>query len=310
MTKKELTLSQAIEGYFIYANARRLSAQTLNGYQWALNKFEMYLGADPPFASLTTHEVRTFLNTLPGLTNTSLIGVRAGLSALWSWGFNEGLVTRNIVKDTEAPKAEKREVIPFTQRELQLLLTACDRSKAYKRPGKRACENTRSTALRDRAIVILLVDTGIRASELCGLTLRDADFRNHRIVVMGKGRKERHVPISPRTEQALWRYLATREDKKPVAPLFATSTGNRLDRFSLHGLLELAGNRAGVEGVHPHRFRHTFAITFLRNGGNVFALQRILGHESLTMVNKYLAIAQTDIQAAHHEASPVMNWLL
>jgi integrase/recombinase XerD len=89
---------------------------------------------------------------------------------------------------------------------------------------------------------------------------------------------------------------------EPVAPLFATSTGRQLDRFSLHGLLELAGDRAGVEDVYPHRFRHTFAITFLRNGGNVFALQRILGHESLTMVNKYLAIAQTDLQAAHRDA--------
>jgi len=310
MSKKELTLSQAIEGYFIYANARRLSAQTLNGYQWALNKFETYLGADPPFASITARDVRTFLNSLPGLTNTSLIGVRAGLSALWSWGTNEGLVPGNIIKETEAPKPEKRDVIPFTQSELQQLLTACDRTKAYRRPGKRLCDNTRATALRDRAIVTLLIDTGIRASELCSLTLRDADFQNHRIVVMGKGRKERHIPISPRTEQALWRYLATRDDKKPVAPLLATSTGRRLNRFNLHGLLELAGDRAGVGNVYPHRFRHTFAITFLRNGGNVFALQRILGHESLTMVNKYLAIAQTDLQAAHRDASPVMNWLL
>jgi integrase/recombinase XerD len=310
MSKKELTLSQAMEGYFIYAHARRLSAQTLNGYQWALSKFEVYLGADPPFSSLTVTDVRTFLNTLPGLTNKSLIGVRAGLSALWSWGVNEGFVPRNIVKDTEAPKAERHDVIPLSQQELQLLLTACDHTKRYERRGKKACQNSRNTALRDRAIVILLVDTGIRASELCGLTIRDADLKTHRIVVMGKGRKERHVPISPRTEQALWRYLTIRDDKRPGAPLFVTSAGDSLSRFRLHRLLEAAGQRVGVADVYPHRFRHTFAITFLRNGGNVFALQRILGHESLTMVNKYLAIAQTDLQAAHRDASPVMNWLL
>jgi site-specific recombinase XerD len=204
----------------------------------------------------------------------------------------------------------KRKSGRTTQRDLKLLLQACDRNKAYRRPGKRECENTRTSSLRDRAIVILLVDTGIRASELCGLTLRDVDFKSHRISVMGKGRKERHVPISPRCEQAVWRYLATREDKRPAAPVFATSSGNPLDRFSLHGLLELAGRRVGVGDVHPHRFRHTFAITFLRNGGNVFALQRILGHESSTMVNKYLAIAQTDLEAAHRDASPAMNWML
>jgi site-specific recombinase XerD len=148
------------------------------------------------------------------------------------------------------------------------------------------------------------------ASELCNLAVRDADHHNHRVVVIGKGRKERHIPLSPRTEQAIWRYLATRGDTKPAEPLFATSVGRPLDRTILCRLIHTTGERAGVSGAHPHRFRHTFAITFLRNGGNVFALQTILGHESLDMVKRYLMIAQTDLQKAHQDASPVMNWLL
>jgi len=77
-------------------------------------------------------------------------------------------------------------------------------------------------------------------------------------------------------------------------------------------LIHTAGERAGVPGAHPHRYRHTptGVITFLRNGGNVFALQTILGHESLEMVKRYLKIAQTDLQKVHQDASPVMNWLL
>jgi integrase/recombinase XerD len=77
-------------------------------------------------------------------------------------------------------------------------------------------------------------------------------------------------------------------------------------------LIHTASERAGVAGAHPHRYRHTptGVITFLRNGGNVFALQTILGHESLEMVKRYLKIAQTDLQKAHQDASPVMNWLL
>jgi len=290
MAQDQITLSQAIEGYFIYAHARRLSPQTLDNYDWGLQKLEAYLKDDPPFAAITTAQIRAFLNSLHHLSNRSLINVRSGMSALWTWGVHEGLVPHNIVKDTEAPKP--------------------DRAKAYRRPGKRLCDNKRPTALRDRAIVILLLDTGIRASELCDLTLADADLTNHRIVVIGKGRKQRHIPISPRTEQAIWRYLTTRDDKKPTASLFTTSTGRALNRFNLWRLLKLAGERAGVDGAHPHRFRHTFAITFLRNGGNVFALQRILGHESLSMVNKYLAIAQTDLEQAHIDASPVTNWRL
>jgi site-specific recombinase XerD len=86
--------------------------------------------------------------------------------------------------------------------------------------------------------------------------------------------------------------------------------GRALDRTILRRLIHTTGERAGVADAHPHRFRHTFAITFLRNGGNVFALQTILGHESLEMVKRYLKIAQTDLQKAHQDASPVMNWLL
>jgi site-specific recombinase XerD len=93
-------------------------------------------------------------------------------------------------------------------------------------------------------------------------------------------------------------------------PLFATALGRPLDRTILRRSIHTTGERAGVPDAHPHRFRYAFAITFLRNGGNVFALQTILGHESLDMVKRYLMIAQTDLQKAHQDASPVMNWLL
>jgi integrase/recombinase XerD len=78
----------------------------------------------------------------------------------------------------------------------------------------------------------------------------------------------------------------------------------------LRHCLQAIGARAGVPDVTVHRFRHTFAIMFLRNGGTVFALQRLLGHSSLDMVERYCAIAQTDIERAHKEASPVTNWAL
>jgi integrase/recombinase XerD len=131
---------------------------------------------------------------------------------------------------------------------------------------------------------MLLVDTGIRASELCRLAVSDLDLKNQRLLFMGKGNKERYLPIAARTRQALWRYLASRDEPKPTAPLFLSSTQRPLDRTGLQKLVGRLGERAGVRNVHPHRFRHTFAITFLRNGSTVFALQRILGHSSLALV--------------------------
>jgi site-specific recombinase XerD len=150
----------------------------------------------------------------------------------------------------------------------------------------------------------------MRASELCNVHRYDADLRNHRITVQGKGKKERMVAISPRTAQVLWRYQSSRPDARPTAHLFVVRHERPLDRCVLRRLLKRIGDRAGVLNVYPHRFRHTFAIAFLRNGGNVYALQRLLGHNSLDMVKRYLSIAQADVQDAHREASPVTNWNL
>ena len=156
----------------------------------------------------------------------------------------------------------------------------------------------------------MIARTGMRASELCQLRIYDADLRNHRITVQGKGKKERIVAISPRTAQVLWRYQSTRPDVKPTAYLFVVRHERPLDRNVLRRLLKRNGDRAGVLNVYPHRFRHTFAIAFLRNGGNVYVLQRMLGHSCLDMVKRYLAIAQADVQDAHRDASPVTNWCL
>lgn len=81
-------------------------------------------------------------------------------------------------------------------------------------------------------------------------------------------------------------------------------------RDNLGNMLESAATRAGLSNLNPHRFRHTFAITFLRNGGDIYTLREILGHESLEMCLHYLAIAQSDLDAAHRRASPVQNWRL
>ena len=107
--------------------------------------------------------------------------------------------------------------------------------------------------------------------------------------------------------KAIWRYLA---DRPKDDRAFCTGALKPLNRVSLLHLLVRLGERAGVTGVHPHRFRHTFAINFLRNGGDLFSLKRLLGHSDLAMVEHYLALAQSDDETAHRKASPVDNWRL
>ena len=104
--------------------------------------------------------------------------------------------------------------------------------------------------------------------------------------------------------------MTDRQDAPVRDPLFASLQGGALDRQALLALLVDLGARAGITDVHPHRFRHTFAINFLRNGGNVYELQMALGHTTMEMVRTYLALAETDLQRAHEEASPVTRWHL
>ncbi len=92
--------------------------------------------------------------------------------------------------------------------------------------------------------------------------------------------------------------------------LFETDVGTPFDRNSLRKAIVRIGNRAGVRGANVHRFRHTFAINYLRNGGDPYSLQRLLGHSTMEMVKRYLAIAQADLERNHKLASPVDNWRL
>ena len=209
-----------------------------------------------------------------------------------------------------AARGEKPVIVPLSQADVKALLAACERTREYGRPGKRSCDNVRPTGLRDKTLIFLLLDTGMRASEVCGITARDVDLKNRRCGVLGKGDKERSLPISPETARVLWRYMSSRADAKASEPLFVTITGRPMDRFVLLEMLQDLGAKVGVADCHPHRFRHTFAINFLRNGGNVYELQMALGHTTLEMVRVYLALAETDLQKAHEEASPVTKWRL
>jgi len=160
---------------------------------------------------------------------------------------------------------------------------------------------------RDTALVLTLLDTGVRASELCGLTIGDLDTRTGALQVRkGKGRKGRTVYIGPQARRALLRYLMTRPDDPPSAALFPSlATGRPLTRNALLLLCRRLGARAGVPDCHPHTFRRTFALESLRAGMDIIRLARLLGHSDLQTVRQYLALVESDLEQAHREHGPV-----
>ena len=142
--------------------------------------------------------------------------------------------------------------------------------------------------------------------------IKDYDRKQGRLVVEhGKGDKPRVVYLGTAGQRGLWRYYLTdRTTTSPNEPLFATGTGRHLDNSGVRLMIQRAGERVGIPNAGPHRFRHTFAINFLRNGGNILALQDLLGHSSLEMVRRYARQAEVDLQQAQRRASPADNWNL
>jgi integrase/recombinase XerD len=307
--RSTIPLSKAIAGYLLAAEARHLSPNTLRDYTTTFQKFQDFLGADTPIARITTHDVEAFLGSLK-LSKKTVLNYHVGLSALWTWAVSEEVVAEHTLQKVERSKPEKRAVVAFSEADIRAMLSVLTTTKPYARPGKRESTHTIPNADRNRAILLLLLDTGIRSSELCGLRINQTDLKNRRIRVMGKGSKERSIPFCARTGQALWKYLAARKDEAVNSYLFMTSEGGPLDPDRMSKLMYSIGRRAGVEDVHPHRFRHTFAISFLRNGGDPWSLQMMLGHSTMEMVKTYLSIAQADLDNSHKLASPVDNWRL
>ncbi len=160
----------------------------------------------------------------------------------------------------------------------------------------------RATAKRDRAIILTLLDTGLRASELCALKIGDVEQKTGRVHVKhgvsggAKGGKGRTVFLGKAARHAVWRYLADREDGEDSdAPLFVGKLNHSLNKDALRHLMSELGAKAQVNKCHPHRFRHTFSITYLRSGGDVFTPQSLLGHSTLDRVQHYARIAEVDI---------------
>ena len=306
--KNQIPLSEAIAGYELAAQARRLSEKTIADYQNTFNKFTLFLDNDPPLDEITPDDVRRFLAG-QAVSKKTLLNYHTGLSALWTWAVEEELTGRHLLRRVERPQPEKRAIVPYTEDDVKKMLAALGKSRPYWRAGQALTVHSLPNPARNRAIILALIDTGLRASELCELRIHHLDLRNRRVRVFGKGAKERVVPFSPRTGQVLWRYLKNeRHDALASEPLFITTELKALDRHVLRQTLERIGRRAEVPDVNVHRFRHTFAINYLRNGGDPWSLQLMLGHSTLDMVRSYLAIAQADLDANHRLASPVANW--
>ena len=159
--------------------------------------------------------------------------------------------------------------------------------------------------------MMLFLDTGIRLDELVNLKLSRIDFTLGEMTILGKGSKERRVPIGSQAKKALIDYIA-KERSEPINPqdedkLYLSSDGYPMTHGSVEKLFQRVKKTTNVSKLHPHVCRHTFSVRYLINGGDVFSLQKILGHTSLEMTRKYVNLASGDVKDKHRRFSPMDN---
>src|SRR4030095_2183437 len=193
----------------------------------------------------------------------------------------EGFARPDLLLRFVLPKAASKTITSYTDEDIRGMLRVLE---------------ARPNRLRNRAIFLLLLDTGVRASELCGLVREDIDLGNRRGKVLGKGGKERWVYFDTGSANALADHLAYVGRGRRV---FTSNRGTPLHRDQLYQMVRAWGATAGVSGASVRRVRHTMACAFLRtNPGELYHLQLLLGHQSLEMTHRYARVVEAERRVA------------
>jgi integrase/recombinase XerD len=305
-----MKLSKAIEGFLISCTAGNYAPSTVSLHSMNLKLLTEFLH-NPEIEAIREEDLQRYMLYLrteykpkrlypsdKPYSDAARDNHWKSIRSLFRFA-SETLELKRPDLNLKQPRYEIVKVVPFSEDEIKALLAACEKVPATKE-GK-PYTISRRTAVRDKALLLTLLDTGVRVGELCRIELQDINQQEGEILIRpystGRKTKSRFVYLGKNARKVMWRYLASLDILKHdhVFPM---------SENTIRALLWRIGKQANVDKVHPHRFRHTFAVWYLRGGGDVFTLQRLLGHSSLDMVEHYLSIVREDIQNTHRMASP------
>jgi site-specific recombinase XerD len=263
-------------------NAEQRSPNTLRLYGQSVRFFSRWLetqGREATLSELNRAAIREWLAVLSETHEAGTVKIRyRGLFRFCSWLVNEEELTANPMAKLSPPTLKMKPVPVISDDELIALLKACN--------GREFADR------RDEALIRLLLDCGVRISEACGLKVDQLDLDQGMAIVKGKGSRVRPVYFSARTVRALDRYVRMRTHHRwaHLDALFLTQRG-ALSTDGARERVKIRGELAGIDDLHPHRFRHTFAHDFLINGGGERDLKRLAGWSSDVMLDRYGASA-------------------
>jgi integrase/recombinase XerD len=288
-------LSTLITGFLLERKSRGLQPRSIDFYRGHLKHFTAWAGPQgiTQTEQITPGIIRGFLLYLEETEHTpaGIHGFYRTLRAFWRWLEFEDLIPErsNPMRKVKAPKVPTEPLEPIPFEDIRALLATCE---------------TGFTAERDRGIILTLLDTGARASELLSIDLVDCNLiTGDMLIRKGKGSKPRTVFIGKITRRAVRAYIKLRHDKSPA--LFVTDDGDRLTYDGLRAIMTRRAKLAGIKPIALHGFRRTFAITMLRAGIDPISISRILGHGDLQMILRYARQNADDLRDVHGRGSPV-----
>ena len=244
---------------------------------------------------LTSDEIRHYLLGLGERRNQG--GVHSAYRAIkawlnWVWDEFE-IEVRNPISRVSIPSGKNQPLPGISISEVKMMIDAC----------------TTHMALRDKALLLFLVDTGTRRAEVVSLNIEDVDFIVGNVQIMhGKGNKFRTVYLGRKSRKALRKYVNSRKfDLTPKSPLFATGEDTRLSFSGLREIIRRRSVAAGIKEPGLHDFRRCFAVQMLRGGCDLVTLSRLMGHTTLSVTQRYLYLVDDDLRVGHQTAGPIDN---
>lgn len=245
---------------------------------------------------ITSEDINVFLygyRKLKGVQDTTMHSKRLYLSSVFSYLYKHNKIEYNPMELVDPIKCKSKIKTPLSDEEVERIRMACE------------SENSKAKR-RDLAIINFMLDTGVRVSELCNINIEDVNFSNKRVIVLGKGNKERYVEFSDRTKVRIEEYFKDRNDLHTNSngaiyqlnyPLFASIDKNhhRLKKNGIENILKKIGQISGVVRLHPHLLRATYATNLARRGVDINTIAKSLGHANLNTISRYVLVTDEQV---------------
>lgn len=294
-------LESYLKEYLYYLKVtKNLAKNTILSYERDLSDYLDFIKRNydiKDYNNISDEHLRNYLKSLTRreIKATSITRKISSIHSFHKYLTTEDLVDKDVSERIKKPKTNKTLPIVLNIQEINAIINL-----TYK--------NEEPLEIRNRALIELAYGSGLRVSELLELKISDLHLNKGLVTVIGKGNKERIIPVSEACEKALRDYIVKARLKlnpKSQNTLFVNKFGNKLSRVGFYKIVQTLAEEAHInKKISPHTFRHTFATHLLENGANLRSVQELLGHEDIMTTEHYTHVSKSHLKDAYNEAHP------